>query len=486
MNDTDFLQFNGAFDAPMEPDHAFMERLQQRMAREVPVQAKAAPSPVMPVMSAQIDQRSGTSSRSHPLYIAAAVLVICALAFASIVQLAPRVLEPQYASQSVATLPADVNTTPGPDVVLTAKPLPNIENVSYYHPYGEKLIAVRYLAPTDAQRLVSYNLQSGAVDWEQDVSGSSHFEFGDDMVVSVSYVQPDPQDVDQLPKFDVLSGYDIETGDKLWSRSIGEWEIKHGWETVFMSGNTVVVVLAGEIVGIDAITGETRWESDYDLAAADESGWVQPPALAAIDATLYVAQTNGTVEEFDLASGGKGDGFDLPASMQQMDTVSLQVFEVPAGLLVVAEEYGEQEPETHLYVVGPADGELVWEKKIAYTGVTDVAQDGSIAIATSSWESPPLLLRLLNQEGHSTSALTWLDADGEVMLETDRVRTPDMAGLAITGNGEYVCGTAEQFTCFDRAGTRYILETSMVWDTVWVEGTLLLITDRGVMQVDLP
>lgn len=486
MTDNDFRQFKGAFDSAMEPDSVFAERLQQRMKAEAPTAPAAVRPTVIASAPARRDHAPAAQRRSHPLFIAAAVLVVFVLAIASIAQLAPRVLEPQYAAQSIATLPADVTTTPGADVMLSAEPLAELDSVSYHHPHGDNLIAVSYVPPTDAQRLVSYNLQSGDVDWEQAVSSSGHFVFGNDVIVAVSYIQPYAQDVNALPKFDDLAGYDIETGEKLWTRSIADWEMEHGWETVFLAGDTAVILLAGEIVGVNPHTGETIWRADYDLAAAQEGGWVQSPALASIDANLYLAQNNGSVEVFDLVSGAKVHEFGLPELVQDDNPVALQLFQVPAGLLVAADSYGGSDPSTTLYVIEPENGDVVWERTLAHTGAINVAADGSIAIATHTWESPPLLLRLLRQEGHSTSALTWLDADGEVILETDRVEMPNMGGLVIAGNGEYICGTIEQFACFDRTGTRYTLDIPVAWDAVWVGDTLLLVTDRGVMRVDVP
>lgn len=486
MNDSDFRQFNGSFNSAMEPDSAFVARLQQRMASEAPLRSVALQSPVSAPSPVRGISQPAEPRRSNPFYIAAAVLVVFALAAASIVQLAPRVLEPQYASQAVATLPADVNTTPGADVALAAEPVAELENVSYHQAYGQNLIAAHTVPPTDAQRLLSYNLQSGEVQWEQDVSASAHFVFGDNVVVAVSYIHPDAENVNALPKFDELVGYDIQSGETLWTQSIDNWEMNHGWETVFMAGDTVVVLLDGEIAGINARTGETLWQTEYDLTAVEENGWVQPPTLASIDAHLYLAQNIGVVQVFDLVSGAKVHEFGLPQSMQDDNPVSLQLFQVPAGLLVAVDHFGESDPSTTLYVIEPENGNVVWERTLEHTGVIDVAPDGSIAVATHTWESPPLLLRLLRQGGHSTSALTWLGADGEVILQTDRVRMPDMGGFVIAGNSEYICGTTEQLTCFDRAGTRYTLDIPVAWDAVLVGDTLLVVTDRGVVRVNLP
>ena len=224
MTDHDFRQFNGAFDSAIEPDASFSERLQQRMNAEAPRRVPEVRPTVVASPPTQRDHAPAPQRRSHPLFIAAAVLIVFALAAASIIQLAPRVLEPQYAAQSVATLPADASTTPGADVALSAESLPELQSVSYNHVHGDNLIAVRYVPPTDAQRLLSYNVRSGEVVWEQDVSGIAHFVFGDNVVVAVSYVQTQASDVEGLPQFEALSGYDITTGDKLWTRSIADWK----------------------------------------------------------------------------------------------------------------------------------------------------------------------------------------------------------------------------------------------------------------------
>lgn len=490
MNDSDFRQFEGAFDAPRNPDAALLERLQKSMVTQSQSQSQprllAGPVTVSTPRPVRQERQLVQPRRSHPLYIAAAALVVLALAVASIAQLAPRVIEPQYASEAQATLPAGVNSTPGPDVSVSAEPVAELKSVGYTHPYGGNLIAVRYVPPTDAQRLLSYNLQSGAVVWEQDVSDRNHFVFGENVVVAVTYVQPDVQDMEALPKFGAMTGYDIVTGDKLWTRSIADLQIQHGWETVFLSGDTVVVLLAGNVVGMSATTGETLWQAEYDLSAPGEDGWVKPPSLAGIDGQLYVAQISGAVEVFDLVSGAKLREFELPASLQDTKPAAMQLFEVPAGLLVAIDSFAGPGPRTHLLVVDPETGGVVWQRSLDSTGVMDVAQDGSIAIGTHTWESPPLLLRLLGREGHSTAGLTWLDPNGEVLLETDRVRLPDMFGIAVAGNSDYICGSAEQFTCFDRSGTKYVFGNAMVLDAVWVQGTLLLVTDRGVLRADLP
>lgn len=485
MTDNDFRQFNGAFDSAIQPEDAFAERLRKSMATESrpevpPIRQTITASPSRKAIEAVPDRRS------HPLFIAAAVLVMIALAAASIVQLAPRVIEPQYASNSIATLPADANVTPGPDVLLQSQLLPGIGSVSYHHVRQDNLVAVTYMRQSGALELVSYDLTSNAVLWQTDVSQSDHFVFGDSVVVGLSYTHRDSAEGNALPEFDEMVVFDIRTGEQLWAKSIADWKMEHGWEFMQVAGDSVLFVRGGEVIALDAHTGERTWTAEYDLAEPQEENWVQSPALAEMNGELYLMQVDGSVEVLDLATGESIREFAMPATFQDAHPVSLQLFPVPTGLLVAADTFIGSGARTTLMVINPDTGDVVWERSVNESGPIDVAPDGSIAIARHTWEYPPLLMRLLGQDGHSTSALTWLDADGEVILETDRVRVPDMGGLVVTGNGELICGTTEQFACFDRSGTRYVLDASNVWDAVWVGEDLLVMTERGMMRVDLP
>ena len=486
MTDNDFRQFNGAFDTAIEPDAAFAERLQQRMKAEAPGRETDVPPTVVAQPPSGREQAPPPPRRSHPLFIAAGVLMVFALAAASIIQLAPRVLEPEYADQSVATLPADASTTPGADMMLSAEPILELTNVSYYHPHGENLVVVRFVGSDDAQQLVSYNLQTDQVEWEQGLGSPNHFVFSDDVVVGVSFDFPVYQNDTTLPTITGLVAFDITTGEELWSNSSVDWDLEHGWETVNMAGDYAVVLRAGEIIAFDARTGERTWTAEYDLAEAQEENWVQPPVLAELNGELYLMQVDGSVQVLNLATGEVIREFAMPASFRDSHPVGLQLNPVPSGLLVIADTYAGSGALTTLMVINPENGDVVWERSLAYSGVTDVAPDGSIAIATHTWESPPLLMRMMGKDGHSTSALTWLDADGEVILDTDRVRMPEMGGLVIAGNGEFICGTTEEFACFDRDGTRYVLDAPNVGDAQWVGDTMLVMTERGVMRVEIP
>jgi outer membrane protein assembly factor BamB len=260
----------------------------------------------------------------------------------------------------------------------------------------------------------------------------------------------------------------------------------YGWETIEMAGDTVVLVLGGELVAIDSLTGETRWQTDYHLAQTEEENYVQPPALLQVNGELYLGQVDGSVEVLDLATGALVRQFALPPSLSEAHPVSLQMFSVPAGLLVAADTYVGSGSLTTLVVVNPADGSAVWERALDHSGRINVAPDGSVAVATYAWNSAPLVLRLLGRDGYSTSALVWLDANGETILETEPVRLTDMSPLVIASSPTYACITVQEFTCFDRAGTRYLPDADNVWDARFEGDVQILFTDAGVMRVDLP
>jgi outer membrane protein assembly factor BamB len=260
----------------------------------------------------------------------------------------------------------------------------------------------------------------------------------------------------------------------------------HGWESIVMAGDQVVFLQGGELLAIDARTGETGWQAPYELYTANEENFVHMPALAHSDNHLYLAQVNGVVEVLDLATGESIDQFNLPATFTDAHPVSVQLYPVPAGLLVTADTYTGSGALTTLMVVNPESGDVVWERSLDQSGRVEVSPDGSIAIATYTWESAPLLLRLLGQDGYSSSALIWLDANGEVILQTERVRMPEMAPLTVAVNENYACVTVDEFVCFDRAGTKYIPGTMAMWGAEFVGDTLLVFTETGVMSVEFP
>jgi outer membrane protein assembly factor BamB len=494
MNDNDFRQFNGSFDSTLEPDSAFVERLQQRMATEAPVQATVMRAPVVASPPRQNDHVAAPR-RSNPLYIAAAVLVVFALAVASIVQLAPGVLEPDYANQAVATVPADAGSTPGADVVLDAEPLPGLGSAGQYHIVDNNLVIVNFEGDPASAELVSYDLNTRTVGWRQDISSMGHVVFSDDVAVAITYGNLEALSSGNLestespafPEFDELRAFDIQTGEKLWTNSITDWRMVQGWETIVMAGERVIFLEGGQLTGIDARTGETDWQAPYALHMASEDGYIPNPTLVHIDNALYLAQVNGMAETFDLTTGESIDQFSLPASLIEAHPVNMQLFPVPAGLLVTADTYAGSGALTTLIVVDPDDGDVVWERSVDQSGRVVVDPNGSIAIATYTWESRPWLLRLIGgNEGTMSSALVWIDADGETILETEPVRLPEMAPLAVAAGENYACVTADEFVCFDRAGTKYILGTDAMWGAEFVDNTLVVFTETGVMRVEFP
>ena len=486
MTDNDFRQFNGAFDAAMEPDATFTERLQQRMEAGTPNRAATDRPTVIASPPSQREHVPSAARRSHPLFIAAAVLVVIALAAASIVQLAPRVLEPQYASQSLATLPADTGLTPGPDVALYPAPIPGLERESYSYVHGDNLIAVTDSKDLETQQLVSFDLATNQMIWQQDVGQMMYFIFNDDVAIGIASQEIGSAEVNSMPVLSEMVAFDMQTGEEMWSRSIADWQVVEGWETIEMAGDVAIFLEAGTLTAVDTTTGKTRWQADYTLVAPEADGFTQPPALAQIGTELYLAQMDGSVDVFDLTSGTQVKEFDLSAAFRDVEPVSVMMEPVPAGLLVISDTLVGPGIGTTLSLVDPQNGDVKWQRSFDQSGVVNVSPDGAIAVALHTWESPPLLMRLLGREGHSTSALTWLNAEGDVILETDRVRMPDMGPLVVAANNDYACYTADSFVCFDRAGTRYTIDSAVTWDADLVGDTLVLFSDLMVLRVELP
>lgn len=506
-NDYDFSQFKGQFDSAMSPDSVFADRMKQMLERESGEanQQRKATVIASPSRTNQVVPTPGR--RTHPLTIAASILVVLAVVVSSIWVLSGTQLEGDYgaAPSGVATLTADTDLTPGPDVSLSDELVVPFEANSYSSPYTLAVIdGVAYTSHSSpstsseqdihSEFLRASNIESGEQLWEIEGYSLWNLELSDGVLVAMRSILP-PIEVRQANEqwwpTTSLIALDAETGEVLWERELADPVQSGMWQHQFVViDNLVATVEAdGNMIGMDLRDGDEKWSTTVNLGVGqetelytNESDEPTPARLYAVAITAWnghvaMANGDGLVQLVDVATGeltashniGSGGPFG-----------ALQVNALPHGLLLTDASSGY-----HLTAFDPATGDVFWDREFDGDVRVDVASNGTIAVNSHIWESGNFIMRLLGRGGHSTYQFLWINsATGEDVLTTERGRV-DGPVFTVT-DGEYFCTRTDEFVCYDQAGTRHLI-TDGPWAEAFVEdGALYFDRADGVYRVDLP
>ena len=515
-NDHDFQQFRGAFDDATMPSDAFRTKMEKLLQSEKPVE----PERTSTVLASPSKESSATvipTRRSHPLMIAVAILMVFSVVIASVWVLSGDVLEGEYASapSGIATLSADAPGTPGPDVQLTAERFSAISQVHDFFGMHGGLLIVR--APVELQEnqaepnqepnvnsdvLMAIDPDTDEIVWEQPFYGFRAIDASNGVLIGLGndWSASTPDDRQSLK----ILALDLSTGETIWSAAMDSGV---GWSprpSVVVVDDVVVELAAGNMaVARNLSDGKIVWETEYDPGV----GWLQQyinhddgktyeeqwytVATTAWNGNLVVINGDGLVQLLNADTGilTPGYQFDWPAA-DHTGSRNLVLHSMDKGLVLF-----QQGPEvggfrTQLTAFDPDDGTHFWQLEMDGQVASDieVAPNGNVAAQSFEWISSNWLQQLFGNHGQSIRGLTWIDgSSGKVRLTTEQGEVGEGRSGAAT-DGNYACALtgSDEISCYDRNGTRHIIDIEPQYNFDLVDGVLYVPTEDGLYRVELP
>lgn len=506
-NDHDFQQFRGAFNDAMIPDAAFKAKMEKLLQQEAPASSQRASavlaSPPKPSASMEAPTR-----RSSPLMVAVAVLLVFAVMSSTVWVISGDVLEGDYASapSGIATLPADVSSTPGPDVHLTAELFMEWDEDDVLLGVYDQTILTAKVDGSEVTELAAYDASSGELLWSQSYSDFDNFDprnFDPSTGALVGYTYTWTPGEPYGVAGQWVTAMHLTTGEILWSH-----EIEHGVNfdrqislssPTIAGGNVAIVYSTGEVRAWDITTGAPQWESTVQVGAGwenryiDENGNEEDVVVYTLATTtwndqLVVANGDGLVTLMNPTNGEIVE--ETIASSQNRSITSphnLNIETYDQGIVLIWQHYGGEGPKTVIDAVNPATGEQFWQRAFDGQVHSFAAGNGTLALNTHIWNSTNWFLSLLGNHGHSTFQLHWIDfSTGEEILSTER--TAMDSPVFVLTDGSFGCTSTDrtETTCFDRIGTRHIVEVESWGGTVLIDGVLYFPTLDGPYRVKLP
>lgn len=508
-NDHDFQQFRGAFDSAMMPDAEFKAKMEKLLKGEIPPESQRRTTSVIASPPTSSSATVVPTRRSHPLAIAAAVFTVFAVVVASVWVLSGDMLKGEYASapSGIATMPADAPGTPGPDVHLNAERFPSVGEDQQLVVVDENVLVTVVWQHTEdspdgsvTNRLMAQDAVSGEVQWELDNTEISHAMISEGKLIGYLYdwTSSDQQD---NPKRELVA-IDLKTGELLW-----EQESRYDAESdryrqlqidpIIFNSQVVIAEANGEIRAWDIETGDQVWESTFDPG----EGWTtqlsigegptqevtqRSIAITEWNGQIVIANGDGTVHLLDPESGTVVLTHDLaPLSDGYFVVNQLQLYALPSGVLMVREPSGPAGLRAEILAFDPVSGAIHWEREFDGQLRVDVSNAGTIALNSHVWKEYAWYLRPFGLAGYSTFQFSWIDGEtGEDILVTDRGKL-EAVQITVT-NGEYACTRAEDFVCFDRNGTRHIIDLIPWGDAILGDDAFYVNTEDGLFTVTLP
>ena len=519
-NDHDFQQFRGAFDDAMIPDASFKAKMEKLLQSEKPIEAERTST----VLASPSKKQSDTvipARRSHPLMIAVAVLTVFSVVIASVWVLSGDVLEGEYASapSGVATLPADAPGMPGDDVYLTAELFTNWHEGEYLiGVYEGVLLSSRWAGDDSIPTLVSPSTSTpqlahptiltardavtGETLWEQTYEDFRIVDVHNGSIIALQNEWTEGDNVEIIDQH--LTILDLQTGELRSSQST-DFALQDSWHGTADPVVTGVYIVAatddGTARGWSIDSGELVWETEFDAGVGWKTnmsygdGPVEEVTMRAVATTSWQDQVvivngDGTVITLDSATGEKVAAHaSAPVNVDEARVVNLELYSLPTGVLILRDVI-DDEMIHEAIAVDPTDGALLWHRELDGQARVDLdaQSDGaSIAINEHVWQDYSAFLRFFGMAGYSTFQFHWIDSTtGEVILSTDRGKLEAPPVTLIDGN--YACTRTEltEIICFDRVGTRHVLEIEPWGDPVLANGVLYITTEEGLMSVQLP
>ena len=452
--------------------------------------------------------------------IAVAILMVFSVIIASVWVLSGDVLEGEYASapSGIATLPADAPGTPGPDVQLTSERISDASSVNQYFGIHGGLLIIR--GPVDATGnhvnadegdhdanqepnvnsdvLMAINPATGETIWEQPFNGFNAIGASQSVLIGREY-NHNLSETTGNPVHTFLA-LDLATGEQLWSTEMDDSVSWNSYPGVFLLEDVVVSTASGHrLIARNLVDGEVAWETEIDPG----EGWLQQYStmdgetreeqwytVAATDwnGMLVLVNGDGLVQMIDANTGELtvGHQFDWPQT--ETDHFPLELYSMDNGVVLHRQVPQSGELQSQLTAFDPTTGNQFWQIDQEGQHFVDVADNGSVALQSVTWESSNWLQRLFGNQGHTIRSLTWVDGNTtETLLTTEPGRVDDGPPDAVT-DGTYACTRTGQseISCYDRSGTRYVLELEPLYVFDLIDGVLYVPTEEGLFRANLP
>lgn len=519
-NDHDFQQFRGQFDDAMIPDASFKAKMEKLLQSEKPVEADRRST----VLASPPRKQSETvvpGRRSHPLMVAIAVLTVFAVAITSVWVLSGDVLEGEYAGapSGIATLPADAEGTPGPDVQLTAEQIPAISQVhQYFGMHGGLLIIRGPVALTENQTnpgeaehalsqepnvnsdvLMAIDPETGESIWEQPYHGFDAVGASNNVLVGTqadwSVSTPDGH------PYRKIVALNLTTGEEIWTSTgspTNSWSSYPG--IVVLDGVVVDTTSSTTMTGYNIHDGSLKWETEYDPG----EGWLQQytsadgetrneqrylVATTVWNGTMVIINGDGLVQLIEPESGERTTTHQFDwTEVEITANNNIELHAMDDGVVLFQLMSEKDGLRSRLTAFDPADGTYFWHLDVDGQQFVDAAGNGNVALQSVTWEPSNWFQRLFGDHGDSIRSLTWINGNsGEVRMTTEPGVVNDGSPAAET-DGTYACSRTGQaeIICYDTTGTRYILEIEPFYGFDLIDGVLHVPTEEGMFRADLP
>lgn len=505
-NDHDFHQFRGAFDSAMTPDAAFKAKMEKLLQSEKPEEKPQTST----VLASPPKERSATvipPRRSHPLMVAAAVLTVFAVVVASVWVLSGDVLEGEYGSSpgGIATLPADAPGMPGEDVHLTAEPFPTSgDQHQLFGVYDGMLITRVWEFPEghpnsqDATvSLIAQNAESGEERWQIEDMELGSVTHADNKLIGIRMDWDTVNEFGQPDRH--IVAIELQTGEISWETRIERHQdpAANMINPVVANGHVAMVETNGSVYALDLQTGDPAWNTEVDpgegwnaqFAVGDGplqevTQWIV--SVAVWNDQIVIANGDGTVYLLDSTTGDLLNSYSMARDQEsRFSLIKLELHPLPDGVIMIRDVANSNENRSEVVALDPETGNESWARELEGQVSIDVAENGTIVVNSHVWKQNSWFLQLIGQSGHSTYQFHWIDAaTGDDLLTTDRGKL-EAPRVTLT-DGTYACNRSEEFVCFDRNGTRHIIDLEPWGDSVIHDGVLYANASDGIFTVELP
>lgn len=182
--------------------------------------------------------------------------------------------------------------------------------------------------------IVCFNLESGDILWKNDdlsISTTSSLSSSSNRIFFISFREK-------------VVSLDIETGNLIWSKDIGEWVNT----TPALAYNKVFVISGDGILhALDMISGQEIWKTRvwYGHLKTNESYFAPSPVIA--DHKLFVGSKDGTIYCFNTETGQKIWEYETESEILSAPAIAdgkLFVLTIDGKLYA----FGEKEAETRI------------------------------------------------------------------------------------------------------------------------------------------
>lgn len=390
-SDRDFDQFRH-FDRPVSPSTATLSTLRHRLVSTSETRAITASSQVGSESSSSAAAPFASWSdavyrrRMRPWHVAAAILAFLLAASTLVISLQPE--EPaRLAFQPEPTAERDVNPAGtigrtwqvGDQNPIVGSPVWSRFSPTTMDQFNNVIvdgsIVVRaYAAEGQSSSLVRLNLSTGEVYWGRSLIPSGIHAANDDYLFA--FWRPD---IDRSQESQLIA-IDIETGDIAWRGPTLADRYSADGTVAVVDGDTVYALdFLGNVVSVDAATGEVNWQFPEQFReptaseAGQEGGLFLPPRLTLSPDAVFIVRPSQSLVKIDRATGKQAGSIavmdDYASNAQRVDIAVSDSF-----VLVMAINPVEQSVSSNSsYWVISTDLLAFDRKTLEFVGRTSIA-----------------------------------------------------------------------------------------------------------------